>query len=371
MIKSGSPNRHLSRVALAPTFLPCRGLCSRVASWIWRPAFIPSLAAALAWAHVLCAPCAAPPAHAADGTAAAPQVPFPAWPLRPLSPEEERALQPTSHFQECMSCPEMVVIPAGQFLMGSSRGEGDGDEEGPGGRPFAVTIGAPYALGRYVITVRDYLACLVEAACPAPAWRDPASPFNATTGVEEHYRRLGSALTDPNHPIVGITWKNAQAYIGWLNQKLGLNSAHGYRLPSEAEWERGARGGRDNLKYFWGDRFTPNSANGAGQYEGDQWPYTSPVGSFPANPYGLFDIAGNVWQWVEDCYHPTYAGMPEAVIHIGAAWDSACDASDRRVLRGGSWIDPPRVLRVADRGGSPPEMHYGYVGFRVARTLTH
>src|SRR5262245_24346735 len=125
MTKSGSSHRHLSRVALAPTFLPCRGLCSRVASWLWRrPAVIASLTAALAWATVLAALCAAPPAHAADGAAAAPQVPLAAWPLRPLSPEEERALQPASQFQECTSCPQMVVIPAGQFLMGSSRGEG-------------------------------------------------------------------------------------------------------------------------------------------------------------------------------------------------------------------------------------------------------
>jgi formylglycine-generating enzyme required for sulfatase activity len=79
----------------------------------------------------------------------------------------------------------------------------------------------------------------------------------------------------------------------------------------------------------------------------------------------------NVWQWVEDCYHATYADMPEAVINTGVAWESTCDDASRRVLRGGSWIDLPRVLRVADRGGSPPDMHYGYVGFRVARTLAH
>jgi formylglycine-generating enzyme required for sulfatase activity len=380
MIDSGSPVGHLSFVAPDPPRLqrpaPRRStdFASALASGRWRPDLALGLAVVLAWPAFccLCVVLAASLAHAADGAVAARQGPLPAaWPLRTLSPAEERALQPADQFKECASCPEMVVIPPGRFLMGSARGEGDRDEEGPGGKPFAVTIRAPYALGRYLITVGDYLACVAEIACRPPAWRDPGSPFNATSGVDEHYRRLGDALTNPSHPIVGITWRDAQSYISWLNGKVGLKPSQGYRLPSEAEWERGARGGKDSLKYFWGDRFSPNSANGAGQSGEDQWPYTSPVGSFPPNPYGLYDIAGNVWQWIEDCYHPTYAGMPEAVIDIGTAWETGCDASDRRVLRGGSWIDLPRVLRVADRGGSPPEMHYGYVGFRVARSLAH
>ena len=375
MIDSGSPDGHLN--SMAPDLPRPRRVAPRegphFAAGRWRPDLALVLAVALTWPAVccLCVMTAASFAHAADDAVAGREAPLAAWPLRSLSPAEERALQPPDHFKECASCPEMVVIPAGRFLMGSARGEGDRDEEGPGGQPFTVTIGAPYALGQYLITVRDYLACVAETACPPPAWRDPTSLFNATTGVDEHYRRLGDALTNPSHPIVGITWKDAQSFMGWLNGKVGLKPSHGYRLPSEAEWERGARGGRDSLKYFWGDRFSPNSANGAGQSGEDQWPFTSPVGSFPPNPYGLYDIAGNVWQWIEDCYHPTYAGMPDAVIDTGTAWETACDASGRRVLRGGSWIDLPRVLRVADRGGSPPEMHYGYVGFRVARTLAH
>jgi formylglycine-generating enzyme required for sulfatase activity len=315
---------------------------------------------------------AASPAHAADDVATAPDAPpSVTWPLRSLTLAEERSLQPARRFKECATCPEMVVIPAGQFRMGSVRGDGDRDEEGPNGQPFTVSIATPYALGRYVVTVGDYLECAAEAACPPTAWQDPQSPYHATAGSDDHYKRLGTALTDPRHPIVGVTWKNAQSYVTWLNGKLGLASAHGYRLPSEAEWERGARGGIENLKYFWGDRFTANSANGTGQSGADRWPYTSPVGSFPANPYGLYDVAGNVWQWVQDCYHPTYADMPEAVVNTGVAWESTCDDRGRRVLRGGSWIDLPRVLRVADRGGSPPDMHYGYVGFRLARTLAH
>src|SRR5262249_35422601 len=146
------------------------------------------------------------PLRAADGTT--PDAPPPAtWPMRALTLAEERALQPGDRFKECATCPEMVAIPAGQFHMGSARGDGDRDEEGPNGQPFKVTIAAPYALGRYVITVRDYLACAAAAACPPAAWQDPQSPYHAVTGSDDHYKRLGAALSDPPHPIVGLTLK--------------------------------------------------------------------------------------------------------------------------------------------------------------------
>ena len=375
MVTHGSLTRHLisARRGISGNFeaapLPRKSLAARGLRF---GGGAPSCVLACGLAFVLaCFHGAAPVRAADDNTTTSEAPPSTTWPLRPLTLAEERALQPQQRFKECATCPEMVTIPTGQFRMGSVRGDGDRDEEGPNGQPFTVTIAAPYALGRYVVTVRDYLECAAEAACPPAAWQDPQSPYHAVAGSDDHYKRLGTALSDPRHPIVGITWKHAQSYITWLNGKLGLASAHGYRLPSEAEWERGARGGIDNLKYFWGDRFTANSANASGQSGADQWPYTSPVGSFPANPYGLYDISGNVWQWVEDCYHLTYADMPEAVIKTGVAWESTCDDAGRRVLRGGSWIDLPRVLRLADRGGSPPDMHYGYVGFRVARTLAH
>jgi formylglycine-generating enzyme required for sulfatase activity len=291
------------------------------------------------------------------------------WPLQRLSSEEERALQPKDRFKECAACPEMVVIPKGQFMMGSLRGEGDRDEEGPNGKPLQVTISAPYALGRFLVTVEDYRHCVAEQSCPPPVWQEPGSPYNVVTGDDDHFRRLGDDLTKDRHPIVGVSWSNAQAYASWLNAKLALRSAHRYRLPSEAEWERAARGGIDGLKYFWGNDFSASAANASGESGGDKWMFTSPVGSFPANPYGLYDIHGNAWQWVEDCYHLNYAAMPETARNTGAAWTGSCDEVGRRVLRGGSWIDDPRVLRAADRGGSAPGMRYSYVGFRVARAL--
>jgi formylglycine-generating enzyme required for sulfatase activity len=288
---------------------------------------------------------------------------------RPLTAADEGGLHALDHFVECWDCPEMIVIPAGQFHMGSNKGEGDSDEHGPGGAPISVAIKSAYALGRFVITVKDYLRCVAETACPPPAWQEPGNARESIAADANHFKRLGDALTNPRHPIVGVNWHNAHAYIAWLNAKLGLSAARGYRLPSEVEWEAAARGGREGLKYSWGNEFSPSSANASGAAGADRWDYTSPVGSFPANPYGLYDMHGNVWEWVEDCYHLSYASMPDAVANTGAAWISACDEADRRVLRGGSWIDSPRVLRSADRGGSPPDMRYSYVGFRLARNL--
>jgi formylglycine-generating enzyme required for sulfatase activity len=292
-----------------------------------------------------------------------------AWPLRRLSSDEERALRPKDRFKECSACPEMVTIPPGAFMMGSIRGEGDSDEEGPNGKPLRVMIKAPYALGRFVVTVEDYMHCVAEKGCPLPAWQEPGSPYNIVTGNDDHFKRLGDDLTKKAHPIVGVSWSDAQAYASWLNAKLALPKESRYRLPSESEWERAARGGIDGLKYSWGNEFNASAANASGESGGDKWMFTSPVGSFPANPYGLYDIHGNAWQWVEDCYHVNYAAMPEVDRMTGAAWTSTCDEDGRRVLRGGSWIDDPRVLRAADRGGSPPDMRYSYVGLRVARSL--
>jgi formylglycine-generating enzyme required for sulfatase activity len=288
---------------------------------------------------------------------------------RALTADAERLLKSGDRFVECSGCPELVVIPAGAFLLGSAHGEGDADEEGPGGKPLKVAVARRYALGRFAVTNAEYQECVGEAACPPPAWQDPASPYNTSTGSDDHYRRLGPALTAERHPVVGVSWTDAQAYVHWLNSRLGLAAERGYRLPSEIEWERAARAGKEGLNYAWGNEFEANAANAFGEAGADRWPFTSPVGSFPPNAYGLYDMHGNVWQWVEDCYHLSYRGMPEPSRAEGTAWIQGCDERGRRVLRGGSWIDAPRTLRAADRGGSPPEMRYAYVGLRVARRL--
>jgi formylglycine-generating enzyme required for sulfatase activity len=235
--------------------------------------------------------------------------------------------------------------------------------------PIRVGIKELYALGQFVTTVKEYMACVRESQCRPPVWQETGSAYNIVTGEDNHFKQLGSALTDDRHPIVGVSWGDAQAYVRWLNGRLRLSSPTAYRLPSEVEWERAARGGKEGLKYSWGNEFNPNRANASGEAGQDKWPYTSPVGSFPANAFGLYDMHGNVWQWLEDCYHLGYVGMPDTVRVRGMAWTSSCNEAGTRVLRGGSWIDDARVLRAAERGGSPPNMRNSYVGFRVARTI--
>jgi formylglycine-generating enzyme required for sulfatase activity len=148
-----------------------------------------------------------------------------------------------------------------------------------------------------------------------------------------------------------VSWDDAKAYVSWLKNQTGSE----YRLLSEAEWEYAARAGT-TTKYHWGNSFDEGRANnGAG---------TVPVGRYEANRFGLHDMLGNVWEWVEDCWHDSYAGAPTD----GRAWTSG-DGCSRRVLRGGSWVNYPRVLRAADRDWNGDGNRLDFIGFRVARTL--
>ena len=154
------------------------------------------------------------------------------------------------------------------------------------------------------------------------------------------------------------TWDDAQAYVKWLSRMTGKK----YRLLSEAEWEYAARAGTVTA-FYWGDEIDTKNAN-CHRCE-NEWSkkQTSPVGSFNANPWGLYDMAGNVWQWVEDCYHDNYNGAPTD----GSAWISG--ECYRRVVRGGSWRDAPRLLRSASRFAVGADSRTAYIGFRVARSL--
>jgi formylglycine-generating enzyme required for sulfatase activity len=165
---------------------------------------------------------------------------------------------------------------------------------------------------------------------------------------------------------VGVSWNDAQAYVKWLSQQTGKH----YRLPTEAEWEYAARAGTDTA-YPWGNKASHDFANYGkdqccdGLASGkDKWVYTSPVGSFPANPFGLYDMNGNVFQWVEDCYADSYKDAPVD----GTARPVVCDANASRVLRGGSWTNFPGILRSAYRNYYTPDYRLYDVGFRAART---
>ncbi len=243
--------------------------------------------------------------------------------------------QPGAIFRDCDQCPEMVVVPAGRFRMGDLAGVGDSDE-----RPVhEVAIEYPFAVGKYEVTFAEWDACVAAGGC---------THLPKDVGWGRGTR-----------PVINVSWNDAQQYVRWLSRETGKS----YRLLSEAEWEYMARAGT-TTKYPWGNEIGANKANCDGC--GSQWDVesTAPVGSFETNAFGLYDTAGNVWEWVEDCGHDGYGGAPAD----GSAWVSGnCDI---RVWRGGSWDGPPRDLRSTNRYMKAS----GYRsdndgGFRVARTL--
>jgi formylglycine-generating enzyme required for sulfatase activity len=254
-----------------------------------------------------------------------------------LTAEAERALKPQASFRECAKdCPEMIVVPAGDFTMGSPATEqGRYGDEGP---QHKVTIAKPFAVSKFDVTYADWDACVSVGGCPQPGDAD----FGRGT-----------------KPLIRVTWDDAQQYVAWFSQMTGQP----YRLLTEAECEYAARAG-STTAYFWGDEIGKGNANC--NRCGSAWDRrgTSPVGSFEPNAFGLYDMAGNVSQWVQDCYHGDYNGAPTD----GSAWTSG--DCHRRVARGGSWSDNPQRLRSAARAWFTTGFRDFYLGFRVGRTLT-
>ena len=280
----------------------------------------------------------------------------------------KRAQGPGMTLQDCPECPEMVVVPSGRFQMGSpSSDKGRLDDEGP---VHEVTIARPFAVGVNEVT-RGEFARFVSATGRSmgnACWTYESGEWKARSG--RHWRDPGFSQTD-EHPVVCVRWNDAQAYVRWLSGETG----EAYRLPSEAEWEYVARAGT-RTAWYWGESESGQCryANGADEASGDLGggkvrcndghARTSPVGSYEANGYGLHDVLGNVWEWVQDCWNGSYAGAPRD----GSAWTSG--ECGRRVLRGGSWHVNPRNLRSADRGRYWSGNRVSLIGFRVARTLT-
>jgi formylglycine-generating enzyme required for sulfatase activity len=234
--------------------------------------------------------------------------------------------------------PDMVVINPGKFLMGSS--EKEPDRFGFEGPQHAVNIAYAFALGKTEVTFAEY------------------DRFAEATG---RTKPDDSKWGRDNRPVIHVSFADAQAYVRWLVQQTGKN----YRLPTEAEWEYAARAGSQTA-YWWGDNIGKNNADCSGcgsQWDGKQ---TAPVGSFKANPFGLYDTAGNVWEWTQDCWHENYNQAPGD----GSAW-LASDGGDcyRRVVRGGSWDFDPQGLRSAFRYRCNTDGACLNLGFRVARAL--
>ena len=182
--------------------------------------------------------------------------------------------------------PQMVMIPAGTFRMGDIQGGGMYDEQ-----PVHEVSVEGFAMGRYEVTVGEYLYFVEAIGRHAPQWMEADSQNNIKTGKDNYYKELGDALTDKNYPIVGISWNDAMAYTEWLSQQTGQQ----YRLPTEAEWEYATRAGT-KMKYWWGNEISLNQANCSSYSCGDSFKYTASVGSFVANPFGLYDTIGNVWE---------------------------------------------------------------------------
>ena len=278
---------------------------------------------------------------------------------------KERYL-PGKRFRDCDECPELVVVPAGTFDMGSPGSEaGRSDSEGPAHR---VRIERRFAVGVYEVTRGEY-SRFVSATGHSSG--DSCGTYEGGEWEERRirdWRRPGYEQTDA-HPVVCLSWEDAKAYVGWLSKETGEE----YRLLSESEWEYVARGGAETARY-WGESESEQCSYANGADAGTDLPWrtgcddgyvrTSPVGSFGGNGFGLHDVLGNVWEWVEDCWNDDYRGAPAD----GGAWKTG--NCSRRVVRGLSWHDNPRDLRSAYRGRNVTGFRYSNHGFRIARTLT-
>ena len=250
---------------------------------------------------------------------------------------------PGTALRDCPDCPEMVVVPAGSFMMGSPSHEAGRDsDEGPRHR---VTIAKPFAVGKYEVTFAEWDACVAAGGCGG-------------------YRPDDGGWGRGRRPTINVNWDDAKAYVRWLSRKTGKP----YRLPSEAEWEYAARA-ETSTPFHFGSTISTSQANYDGNYmygggvKGVYRERTVTVGSFPANGFGLHDAHSNVREWVEDCWNSNYAGAPAdgSARMSGDCWN--------RVLRGGSWFFRPGYLRSAFRFRSGTGNRSGDGGFRVARTL--
>jgi formylglycine-generating enzyme required for sulfatase activity len=276
-------------------------------------------------------------------------------------------VQKEREFQECPECPVMVGIPAGRFVMGSPRTEnGRFDSEGP---LHDVAIKA-FALGKYDVTSAEFLTFLKETGYQPPACNSILDMKWSSPGHGRAYAPYSGE--PPRWPAVCLDWRDAEKYIAWLNEKVRLahpaiDHANGaYRLPTEAEWEYAARAGTTTARW-WGNDIGVGKANCNGC--GSKWDnrLLTDVDSFAPNPFGLYGMLGNAWQWTADCWHPNYVGAPQD----GSAWtDATCD---KHVIRGGSWDRLPIFVRSAARSASSLSGgDYDYstlAGFRVARDL--
>jgi formylglycine-generating enzyme required for sulfatase activity len=272
------------------------------------------------------------PARESPKTAAAAKeapAPKPAAPAPVAAAPASRPAAAAAEVKDCPACPTLISLPAGSFTMGSNSSD-------PSEKPaHQVTIGAPFAIGKYEVTAQQWNSCVDAGACQKVA-----------------------LAANANAPIRDVSWDDAQQYLKWL----GSTSGKPFRLPTEAEWEYAARGGTAT-RYWWGEQMAAGKANCKDC--GQPWTSEGPanVGSFAANPYGLHDTSGSVWEWVSDCWHNSFKDAPAD----GRSWDQPnCSV---RVIRGASWREGAPYMVASTRFKYDASVRHSQNGFRVARSL--
>jgi formylglycine-generating enzyme required for sulfatase activity len=233
--------------------------------------------------------------------------------------------------KDCSACPVLVSLPGGSFTMGNNTSD-------PSEKPaHQVSINAPFAIGKYEVTVEQWAACVEDGgACP----------------------RIATDAGKKRVPLRDVSWDDAQLYVKWLSKVTGKR----YRLPTEAEWEYAARGGT-STRYWWGEQMKSGTANCKNC--GEPWQRDAPaeIGSFAPNPFGLYDMNGSVWEWVSDCWHNNFKGAPSD----GRSWDEPnCRV---RVIRGGSWREDASYMLSSTRFKYDANVRHTQNGFRVVRDL--
>ncbi len=284
----------------------------------------------------------------------------------------------TEVIRDCTHCPALVIIPAGQYVMGAPEAQSRDRSFGWGGPELDVTIGAAFGMGVSAVTRREW-AAFIEAtgyemkpcvsiwqhlvgADARPSWQNPLFPD-------------GSVQTD-DHPVVCVGWPDAKAYVDWLS--MHNDGRREYFLPSEAQWEYAARAGSAGPRPWpIGEACTHANVGDRRYHEGtgraefidcdDGHSFSSPVDAFAPNAFGLRDALGNVWEWTADCWHPDHTRNPADGAPVTAALGGDCA---RRSMRGAGFPSGEWYVRFTSRGGDPVETRYPVIGFRVAASLT-
>lgn len=284
---------------------------------------------------------------------------------------EARVAGGAKSFRDCDApCPPMVVVPRSPpgFAIGSPPDEaGRSDDE-----TLTEIAIKPFAIGIRPVTVAEYKACVAAGGCKPPEWLEPGGQHNIETGTSRYYRNLGDAVTGPDQPIVGVSYVDGVAYAKWLSGVTG----HTYRLPSEAEREFAARAGT-RTAFWWGNNLPAEgeAPKAACQGCGSAWDMKSaaPWGAFPANPWGLANVHGSVWEWTADFYCEDLGSLPKD--GTARVVDDCAPAGDNppargvMTLRGGSSFYAAKTMRSAMRVRNVPGFRNFSVSFRIARDL--